>query len=103
MDTKSVSKSKIKKEIVSEKGKMLTENLEVNISCYNDSPLSVELPNQVTCTVETTDMSIKGQTVSSSYKPASLDNGINIQVPPFIEAGDEDVMDTRNLEYIKKI
>ena len=48
-------------------------------------------------------MALKGQTVSSSYKPATLNNGLSIQVPPFIEAGDEIVVDTRNLEYIKKI
>ena len=48
-------------------------------------------------------MSIKGQTVSSSYKPASLDNGINIQVPPFIESGDKIIVDTRTMEYVKKI
>ena len=64
--------------------------------------LSIELPNQVHCKIETTDAALKGQTVSSSYKPATLDNGLNIQVPPFIEAGDEIVVDTRNLEYIKK-
>ncbi len=46
---------------------------------------------------------IKGQTASSSYKPATLDNGLNIQVPPFIEAGDNIIIDTRNLEYVKKI
>ena len=57
---------------------------------------------QVTCRIETTDAALKGQTVSSSYKPAVLNNGLNIQVPPFIEAGDEVVIDTRNLEYIKK-
>ena len=81
----------------------MTENLEVTVSFYNESPISVELPNQVTCKIETTDVALKGQTVSSSYKPAVLDNGLNIQVPPFIEAGDEIVVDTRNLEYIKKI
>ena len=52
-------------------------------------PLSVEMPNQVTCKVKTTDVALKGQTVSSSYKPATLDNGINIQVPPFIESEDK--------------
>ena len=62
----------------------------------------VELPNQVQCKIETTDAALKGQTVSSSYKPAYLDNGLNIQVPPFIEAGDEVIVDTRNLEYIKR-
>ena len=81
----------------------MTENLEVTISFYNDNPISVNLPNQVTCKIETTDAALKGQTVSSSYKPAILDNGLNIQVPPFIEVGDNVVIDTRNLEYIKKI
>ncbi len=82
---------------------MLTENLEVTISFYNESPISVELPNQVECKIKSTDVALKGQTVSSSYKPAILDNGLNIQVPPFIEVGDSIVVDTRNLEYVKKI
>ena len=81
----------------------MTENLEVTINFYNDNPISVDLPNQVTCKIETTDATLKGQTVSSSYKPAVLENGLSIQVPPFIEAGDNVVIDTRNLEYIKKI
>ena len=93
----------IKKEIVGEKGKLLTENLEVTISFYNENPIAIELPNQVKCKIETTDASLKGQTISSSYKPAILDNGLNIQVPPFINSGDEVIVDTRNLEYIKKI
>jgi elongation factor P len=60
------------------------------------------MPNQVTCKVKTTDVALKGQTVSSSYKPATLDNGINIQVPPFIESEDEIIVDTRTIEYVKK-
>ena len=103
IDPKSYEQINIKKETVGEKGKMLTENLEVSISFYNEKPLTVELPNQVTCIVETTDVALKGQTVSSSYKPATLDNGINIQVPPFIESGDKIIVDTRTMEYIKKI
>ena len=103
MNPKSYEQINIKKKVLGEKGRMLTENLEVNISFYNESPLAVELPNQVTSTIETTDVSLKGQTVSSSYKPAILDNGINIQVPPFIESGDKIIIDTRTMEYIKKI
>jgi len=103
IEPKSYEQINIKKEIVGEKGKMLTENLEVNISFYNEKPLTVELPNQITCTIETTDVALKGQTVSSSYKPATLDNGINIQVPPFIDSGDKVILDTRTMEYIKKI
>ena len=82
---------------------MLSENLEVKISFYNEKPISVDLPNQITCKIQSTDVALKGQTVSSSYKPATLDNGISIQVPPFIESGDDIIIDTRNLEYIKKI
>ena len=103
MDPKSFEQIEIKKDLIGEKGKLLTGNLEVTVSFYNDSPLSVDLPNQVTCKIVSTDVALKGQTVSSSYKPAILDNGLNIQVPPFIEGGDEVVVDTRNLEYIKKI
>ena len=103
MDPKTFEQIEIKKETVGDKGKLLTENLQVSVSFYNENPLSIELPNQVHCKIETTDAALKGQTVSSSYKPATLDNGLNIQVPPFIEAGDEIVIDTRNLEYVKKI
>ena len=103
MDPKTFEQIEIKKNIVGEKGKLLTENLKVSVSFYNENPIAVQLPNQVECKVEMTDVALKGQTVSSSYKPAILDNGISIQVPPFIEADDKVIVDTRNLEYIKKI
>jgi len=103
MNPKTFEQVEIKKETIGDKGKLLTENLEVSLSFYNEKPISVELPNQVQCKIETTDVALKGQTVSSSYKPATLDNGLNIQVPPFIEIGDEVIVDTRNLEYVKKI
>ena len=103
IEPKTFEQLDIKKSLVGEKGKLLTENLEVSISFFNNSPISVELPNQVTCKIDNTDAALKGQTVSSSYKPAILVNGLSIQVPPFIEAGDEVVVDTRSLEYIKKI
>ena len=103
MEPKSFEQIEIKKGLLGEKGKLLTENLEVSISFYNDSPISIDLPNQVICKIENTDAALKGQTVSSSYKPAVINNGLNIQVPPFIEVGDMIVIDTRNLEYIKKV
>ena len=67
-----MNKLKLKKNIIGEKGKLLTENLEVTINFYNDVPISVDLPNQVKCKIETTDVALKGQTVSSSYKPAII-------------------------------
>ena len=103
INPKSFEQVQIKKDIVGEKGKLLTENLEVTLSFYNDDPIVIDLPNQVQCKIESTDAALKGQTVSSSYKPAILDNGLNIQVPPFIESGDKIIVDTRNLEYVKKI
>ena len=102
MEPKSFEQIEVKKDIIGEKGKLLTENLEVSINFYNDVAISVNLPNQVSCKIMSTDVALKGQTVSSSYKPATLDNGLNIQVPPFIESGDNVIIDTRNLEYIKK-
>ena len=103
MNPKTFEQIEIKKNIVGDKGKLLKENLEVTVSFYNEAPISVDLPNQVSCKINSTDVALKGQTVSSSYKPAILDNGLSIQVPPFIEAGDEVIIDSRNLEYIKKI
>ena len=103
MDPKSFEQIEIKKNIIGDKGKLLTENLEVSVSFYDEAPILIDLPNQVNCKIKSTDVALKGQTVSSSYKPAILVNGLSIQVPPFIEAGDEIIVDTRNLEYIKKI
>ena len=103
MDAKTFEQIEIKKEIIGEKGKILTENLEVTVNFYNGNAISVDLPNQVNCKIASTDAALKGQTVSSSYKPAVLDNGIKIQVPPFIETEDEIILDTRTLEYVKKV
>ena len=103
MNPESFEQIEINKDLVGEKGKLLSENLGVKVSFYNENPISVELPNQVTCKIKSTDVALKGQTVSSSYKPATLENGLNIQVPPFIESGDSIIIDTRDLEYIKKI
>ena len=103
MNPKSFEQISIKKNIVGEKGKMLTENLEVIINFHNENPLTVQLPNQITCKIKSTDVALKKQTISSSYKPAVLENGLNIQVPPFIESEDTIIVDTRTLEYVKKI
>ena len=103
MNPKSFEQINVKKNMVGEKGKMLTENLEVIINFHNEIPITVQLPNQITCKIKSTDVALKKQTVSSSYKPAILDNGLSIQVPPFIESEDTVVVDTRTLEYVKKI
>tara|TARA_B100000989_G_scaffold256744_1_gene206041 strand:+ start:271 stop:831 length:561 start_codon:yes stop_codon:yes gene_type:complete len=103
MDPNSFEQINLNKDMVGESGKMLYENLEVAINFYNEEPINLILPNQIECKIDSTDVAIRGQTVSSSYKPAILENGLNIQVPPFIERGDVIILDTRTLEYIKKI
>ena len=103
MNSKSYEQVTVGKNVIGEKEKMLSENLEVVISFYEEKPIQIELPNQINSEVKETEMAIKGQTVSSSYKPAILNNGLKIQVPPFINIGDKIIIDTRTLEYLKKV
>ena len=103
MDQTNFEQIQIEKLLIGEKRKLLKENMEVDVQFYDDQALSVNLPSTVELKIETTDAAIKGQTASSSYKPATLENGINITVPPFIDSGDNILLDTRTLEYIKKI
>ena len=103
INNKTFEQISLKKEQMGEKSKFLSEGLEVIIGIYNDLPIKIDLPNQIECKIETTDAAIKGQTAASSYKPALLENGINVQVPPFIESGDVIIVDTRTIEYVKKI
>jgi len=103
MDQTNFEQIAISKSLLGEKNKLLKENMEVNVHFYEDQALSVDLPTSVELIIESTDTAIKGQTASSSYKPAILENGINIMVPPFINSGDKIILDTRTLEYIKKI
>ena len=103
MDQTNFEQIQISKSLLGEKSKLLKENMEVDVQFYEETALSVELPTTIELLIETTDAAIKGQTASSSYKPAVLENGINIMVPPFINSGDKIVLDTRTLEYVKKI
>ena len=103
MDNQTFEQVEIQRKIIGEKYKLLKENLEVTISFMDEKPISVDLPNNIECIIESTDAAIKNQTASSSYKPALLDCGIKIDVPPFIESGEKILLDTRTLEYIKRL
>ncbi len=103
MDSQSFEQVEISKSIIGEKHKLLKENIQVTISFMEEKPISVELPNNIECVIESTDAAIKNQTASSSYKPALLDCGIKINVPPFIESGEKIIIDTRTLEYVRRI
>ena len=103
MDNETFEQVEIPKSLTGEQYKLLKENLKVTISFMEEKPISLELPNNIECTIETTDAAIKNQTASSSYKPAILDCGIKIDVPPFIESGEKVIIDTRTLEYVKRV
>ena len=103
MDQTNFEQIQINKSLLGEKYKLLQENMEVEVQFYDDQALSIDLPSSIELKIESTDAAIKGQTASSSYKPAVLEIGIKIMVPPFINADDKIVLDTRTLEYIKKI
>ena len=103
MDNTNYEQVEISKSMIGEQYKLLKENLEVTISFMEEKPISLVLPNNIECIVETTDAAIKNQTASSSYKPAMLDCGIKINIPPFIESGEKIIIDTRTLEYVKRI
>ena len=103
MDNETFEQVELSKSVVGEKYKLLRENLKVTISFMDEKPISVELPNTIECVISVTDVAIKNQTASSSYKPATLDCGIKINVPPFVESGEKIVIDTRTLEYIRRV
>ena len=103
MNPNSFEQININKDNVGEKGIFLSENLEVIIYFHDEKPINLSLPNHIKCNIKITEAALKGQTVSSSYKPATLDNGVNIQVPPFVETGDKIIIDTRTMQYLKKI
>ena len=103
MENETYEQVEIPKTIAGEQYKLLKENLEVTISFMDEKPISLELPNNIECIIESTDAATKNQTASSSYKPALLDCGIKIDVPPFIESGEKIIIDTRTLEYVKRV
>ena len=103
MDTKDYEQITISKDLVGDDEYLMTENLDVVIEFYDEKPLKVTLPKNLEFEVIETDAVVKGQTASSSYKPAVIKNNIKILVPPFINQGDMIVIDSETREYVKKV
>ena len=89
-------------EIMSDRRPFLVEGMIVQIEYFEDEPLSVTLPEKVKCRVKETEPTVKGQTASNSFKPATLENGFRISVPPFIQQDEEIVVSTETLEYVER-
>ena len=102
MDNSNFEQVEIPKSITGEQFKLLKENLEVTISFMEEKPISIGLPNNIECIIESTDAAIKNQTASSSYKPAILDNNLRIMVPPHITIGTKVIVATLDCSYVGK-
>ncbi|GBD42189.1 Elongation factor P [bacterium HR39] len=88
------------REALGERTVFLKEGMEVTVLLHEGRPVDVELPEQVVCEVVEAEPVVKGQTAAASYKPAVLDNGLRIMVPPHIGVGEKVIVDTRTLEYV---
>ena len=102
MDNETFEQIHMQKEMVGESLPFLQENMNVMIESYEGEPLSVTLPGTVVMEITTTDPVVKGQTAASSYKPATLSNGVRVMVPPFIEAGTRIVVNIQDATYIER-
>ncbi len=92
----------VSKEIVGDMAPFLQDGMQIEVETHEGVPLSMRLPAQVTYEVVEADPVVKGQTASSSYKPAVLSNGVKILVPPFVEAGERVVIKTEDLSYVER-
>jgi elongation factor P len=102
MDQESFEQIEIPKDFVGERAAFLQDGMEVKVESYEGKPISVKLPTNVTVTVVEADPVVKGQTAASSYKPAKLENGLRVMVPPFIETGTKIVVSTDDSSYLRR-
>jgi elongation factor P len=102
MDKETFEQIEISKDFVGERAAFLQDGMEVKVESYEGKPISVKLPTNVTLAVVEADPAVKGQTAASSYKPAKLENGLRVMVPPFIETGTRIVVSTDDVSYLRR-
>jgi len=102
MDSETYEQLELQKDFVGERSAFLQDGMTVTVELYQDKPIGISLPDQVTLEVTEADPVVKGQTAASSYKPAVLENGIRVLVPPFITSGEKIVVDTNELTYLRR-
>jgi len=102
MDTESYEQIELPTDFVGERAAFLQDGMTVTVESYEGKPLGISLPDQVTLEITEADPVVKGQTAASSYKPAMLENGLRVMVPPFIASGERIVVDTNEVTYIRR-
>ncbi len=102
MDTDTYDQIQISRDFLEDRAAFLQDGMTVTVESHEGKPIGVTLPDQVTLEVVEADPVVKGQTAASSYKPAMLENGVRVQVPPFIQTGERIVVDTNELTYVRR-
>lgn len=102
MDQQTFEQISLPKELLGEAAVFLQDGMNIIVEMYDEKPITATLPEQVVLEITEAEPVVKGQTASSSYKPAILENGVRIMVPPFIEAGTKVVVNTSTQEYIER-
>ena len=102
MDTDSYEQLELNTEFVGERAAFLQDGMTVALEMYDDKPIGIRLPSQVTLQIVEADAVVKGQTAASSYKPAKLENGLRVLVPPFIGVGEKIIVDTNETTYVRR-
>jgi len=102
MDKENYEQVSLPEDLIGEPAAFLQDGMDVVMELYNERPISVQLPDQIEATIVEADAVVKGQTASSSYKPAVLDNGVRVMVPPHIASGTRIVVDTYRREYVRR-
>ncbi len=102
MNSDTYEQLSVELDFVGERAAFLQDGMTVTLDLYEERPIGISLPDQVTLEVTETEPHIKGQTASSSYKPAVMDNGVRVMVPPFISVGEKIVVDTSDISYVKR-
>ncbi len=102
MDKDTFEQISLPADLVGDAAAFLQDGMEVDLELWDEKPISVALPNQIEATIVEADAVVKGQTASSSYKPAILDNGVRVMVPPHIGSGTRIVVDVYERTYVGK-
>lgn len=102
MDTDTYDQITLSGDFLGERAGFLQDGMQVTVDSYEGKPIGVALPEHVTLEVTETEPTVKGQTAASSYKPATLENGMRVMVPPFVAAGERIVVDTAETTYVKR-
>ena len=102
MDIESYEQLELQKDFVGDRAAFLQDGMKVTVKVHEERPIGIALPDQVTLLITEADPVVKGQTASSSYKPAIMENGIRVMVPPFIDAGERIVVDTNEITYVRR-